>query len=196
MPSAADIQNGLTGAWRLMMGRSDGLRLFDLSVDGFWDSFFAIVVALPALAIGWISLSNQALDGAETFSRGGLILRYALIDGSTWLLPLIGFAMVAKPIGIADRFVSYVVASNWGSALLAWMTLPPVIATLFAPDASSLVDLFRLLFFGASLVLGWRLTTVVIGRGAAFGTAVFAGMFAASLTVLLVLQALLGMPLS
>ena len=35
----------LTGAWRLMLGKADGLRLLDLSADGFWNSFFAIVVA-------------------------------------------------------------------------------------------------------------------------------------------------------
>ena len=47
MPSAENIQLYLTGAWRMMMGKADGLRLLDLSVDGFWNSFFAIVIALP-----------------------------------------------------------------------------------------------------------------------------------------------------
>ena len=37
-----------------------------------------------------------------------------------------------------------------------------------------------------------RMTNVAIGKGAAVGTAVFAGMFVASLIVLFALQALLG----
>lgn len=32
----AEIQSGLAGAWRLMTGRADGLKLLNLSADGFW----------------------------------------------------------------------------------------------------------------------------------------------------------------
>ena len=50
MLSADETQASLTGAWRLMLGKADGLRLLDLSADGFWNSFFAIIVATPALS--------------------------------------------------------------------------------------------------------------------------------------------------
>ncbi len=65
MPSAEEIQLYLTGAWRMMMGKADGLRLLDLSADGFWNSFFAIVIALPALIVGWVGVANElsALSG-------------------------------------------------------------------------------------------------------------------------------------
>jgi hypothetical protein len=195
MLSGAEIQSGLAGAWRLMMGRADGLRLLDLSADGFWNSFFAIVVAVPPMALGWMLLADHVAGNAETVSRGGLFLRYGLTDLGTWLLPLAGFAVAARPAGIADRFVPYVVASNWGSALLAWLTLPPAIVTVLAPAATDIIALLKLLFFGLSLLFGWRLTNAVIDRGAALGTAVFAAMFAASLIVLLLLQALLGLSL-
>ena len=39
----------------MMLGKPDGLRLLDLSADGFWNSFFAIVGALPALIAGWVT---------------------------------------------------------------------------------------------------------------------------------------------
>ena len=45
MLSADETQSALLGAWRLMLGKADGFRLLDLSADGFWNSFFAIVVA-------------------------------------------------------------------------------------------------------------------------------------------------------
>ncbi|TIT58985.1 MAG: transporter, partial [Mesorhizobium sp.] len=48
------------------------------------------------------------------------------------------------------------------------------------------------LLFAVSMILTWRMTNAVIGRGAAVGTAVFAGMFVASLVLLFGLQALLG----
>lgn len=192
MLASAEIQSGLTGAWRMMAGRADGLRLLDLTADGFWNSFFAIVVAAPAMALGWIMLADQFSD-VQAASRAGLVLRYAMRDLGTWVLPLVGLALTAKPAGIGDRFVPYVVASNWGSALLVWLTLPPTVVAMLAPGATDFVTLLSLLFYGVSLFLGWRLTNIAIGRGPAIGSAVFAGMFVASLMVLLALQALLGL---
>ena len=52
MPSTDDIYRQLTGVWQMMTGKPDGIRLLDLSADGFWNSFFAIVVAVPALIVG------------------------------------------------------------------------------------------------------------------------------------------------
>jgi hypothetical protein len=45
------------------------------------------------------------------------------------------------------------------------------------------------------MVLIWRMTNAAIGKGAATGSAVFAGMFVASLMVLFILQGLLGLSL-
>src|SRR5262245_64178864 len=108
MPAAEDIQRYLTGAWRLMMGKPDGLRLLDISADGFWNSFFAIVIALPALAASWIAVANdfgQAADIAP--SRLSILLRLALVDLGAWVLPLGALALAARKAGIADRLVHY-----------------------------------------------------------------------------------------
>jgi hypothetical protein len=59
MPSAENIQLYLTGAWRMMLGKADGLRLLDLSADGFWNSFFAIAIALPPLTVSWVGAANE-----------------------------------------------------------------------------------------------------------------------------------------
>ena len=50
-----------------------------------------------------------------------------------------------------------------------------------------------LVLFAISMVLFWRLTNAVLGKGPALASAVFAGMFAVSLAVLFGLQALLGL---
>lgn len=191
MPSAEEIQRYLTGAWRLATGRTDGLAMLDISADGFWNSFFAIPVAFPALVVGWVSAANGL--GGETFGgRLSVLLRLATIDLLTWVVPIALLAVLARPAGIAQRFVPYVVASNWASALFIWMMLPPAIVNLFWPAAQQVTVLVSLLIFGVTLVLSWRLTNAVLGMGAAMASAVFAGMFGASLAILLMLQALFG----
>lgn len=179
-----------------MLGKADGLRALDLSADGFWNSFFAIVVALPAMAVGWVGIANEIGDPEAMATRFGVVLRLALVDMGTWVLPLVGLAMVGRRVGIGDRFVHYVVASNWASAIIAWMMLPAALIRLVVPSANQLTALLSLVLFVASMVFTWRMTNVAIGKGAAVGTAVFAGMFVASLAVLFALQAMLGITVS
>ena len=194
MPSFEDIHRYLTGVWRMMMGRPDGIQLLDLSADGFWNSFFAIAVALPALIVGWVGIANELGAEPDIFgSKISILLRVALVDAGTWLLPLAILAVVAPWAGIAGRFVHYVVASNWASALIVWLMLPAALLRLFAPSLQGLAEVLSLGLFAVSMALTWRLTNVAIGKGASVATAVFAGMFIASLVILFVLQGALGL---
>jgi hypothetical protein len=193
MLSGAEVYQGLSAAWKLMTGKPEGLRLLDLSADGFWNSFFAIVVALPALVLGWVAIANE-METTGFGAKLGAMVRLAMVDLGAWVLPLCGLALVARRAGIAQRFVHYVVATNWASAIIVWIMLPPALLRLVAPGTTDdFASLLSLALFGLTMVLVWRLTNAVIAMGAAVGTAVFAGMFFASLAVLLALQSLLGL---
>ncbi|RWL82343.1 MAG: transporter [Mesorhizobium sp.] len=192
MLSADETYASLAGAWRLMFGKADGLRLLDLSADGFWNSFFAIVVAAPALIVGWVGIANEIGDPEAFAGRLGMLIRLATVDIGSWVLPLVALALVAPRAGIGGRFVHYVVASNWASAIIAWLMLPSALLRLFLPSNNDVNSLVSLFLFALSALLTWRMTNASIGKGAAVGTAVFVGMFIASLLVLFGLQALLG----
>ncbi len=193
MPPADDIQRYLVGAWRLMSGKRDGLSLLDISADGFWNSFFAIVIALPPLIVGWVGTANELGDDpTATATRFSYLLRLAIVDLGAWVLPLLALALAAPLAGIRDRFVQYVVAINWASAILAWLLLPVALLRLVVSSTSSVFVLASIALFGLSMVLTWRLTNTVIARGPAIGSAVFAGMFTMSIIVLLVLETMLG----
>ncbi|MCV0379511.1 transporter [Nitratireductor sp.] len=193
MPSFAEIQQYFAGVWRMMMGRSEGLRLLDLSADGFWNSFFAILVAFPPLVVGWVTISNELAGGEVVAARFALFNRLMVTDIATWVIPFAILALVARPAGIADRFVHYVVASNWASALFSWITLPAMLIRLFIPAAAEFANLLTFVIFIGTLVLSWRLTNAAIGKGPAVASAVFAAMFAASLGVLFTFEGLLGL---
>ncbi|ESY07170.1 transporter [Mesorhizobium sp. C386A] len=192
MLSVDETSSSLNGAWRLMLGKADGLRLLDLSADGFWNSFFAIVVAAPAMIVGWVGTANEIGDPNAFAGRLGMLVRLATVDLGSWLLPLVVLALVASRAGIGDRFVHYVVASNWASAITAWMLLPSALIRLFLPSGNPVAELVWLVLVVLSLVLSWRMTNAAIGKGAAVGSAVFAGMLVVSLAVLFGLVALLG----
>jgi len=192
MLSGDETYASLAGAWRLMFGKSDGLRLLNLSADGFWNSFFAIVVAAPALIVGWVELANEIGDPNAFAGRLGMLIRLATVDIGSWVLPLVALALVAPRAGIGGRFVHYVVASNWASAIIAWLMLPSALVRLLLSSTNEISSGVSFVLFLLSMVLTWRMTNATIGKGAAVGTAVFVGMFVASLLVLFGLQALLG----
>jgi hypothetical protein len=194
MPPAEQIQLHLHGAWRMMLGRSDGLRMLDISADGFWASFYAIVVALPALFAGWVSVaSDMAALAPDGPGRVSLILRLGLVDLASWILPLVALALAAPYAGIRDRFAQYVIASNWATALIVWIMLPPSILRIVFPAAADVAALLSLGLFVLTLVFSWRLTNAAIGKGPAVATGVFVAMVAMSLFVLFGMQDLLGL---
>lgn len=191
MAGMNDIQRSLAGAWRLMTGRADGLRLLDISADGFWNSFFAIPVALPALAIGWIMAANGiAADGGG--GRLSVVMTLAIVDLSVWIVPLVVFVAAAPQFGLSDRVAHLVVAYNWGEALMSWLALPVALVILTFDVGQQTSDALMLFLFILLTVLGWRLVTTAIGRGLGVGSAVFAGMFVVSLVVLITLERLMG----
>jgi hypothetical protein len=194
MPSIEEIQQYLTGAWRMMTGKPDGLKLLDISADGFWNSFFAIVVALPALIVGWVGIANELGElGGDFGGRLSIVLRLAVIDMLAWVIPLLGLGLVARQVGIADRYVHFVVASNWASVVLVWLMLPLAILNLLVPGAVELNDALSLLVFLAALVLTWRMTNAVLAKGPAIATAVFVAVLFVSLFLILSLQGLFGL---
>ena len=193
MPPSEEIQRHLYGAWQMMLGKRDGIRLLDLSVDGFWNSFFAIVVALPVLVVGWVPMANEAYGTASTLGeRVSFIVRLAMVDLSVWVLPMAALALVAGVIGVKDRFVPYVVATNWGNALFAWFMLPASLLNLIFPGAADLTISLSLLIFLGTLVLSWRLTNAALNKGPMMASGVFVGTLFFAIMLLFLLQDLFG----
>lgn len=192
MPTGEQIQQYVNGAWRLMMGRPDGEQLLDISADGFWNSFFAIIVALPPMAVGWVAMAN-AMGGDAFGARLGVVFRLVFVDLVTWVLPLVALGAAARLVGIAPRYVAYVVASNWGSVVFLWLMVIPSLLDLVWPTGREVTAAISLLLLFATMVLSWRLTNAILGMGAAVATGVFAGMFLFSLLLMVTLQSLLGL---
>jgi hypothetical protein len=194
MPSTVQIRQYLLGAWRLMFGRQDGLKLLDISADGFWDSFFAMVVALPPLLIGWIAYANELGQAPEIYGgKPSIVVRLAIAEFGEWVLPLIALALAARPAGITDRFVHYVVASNWATAAFLWVTLPLPLLQMLLPADSGLFLAAAFAVFVLSIIFTWRLTNAALNKGAGTATLITAGIVVMSMLVSVALQSAFGL---
>ncbi|APX68886.1 MULTISPECIES: hypothetical protein [unclassified Brucella] len=193
MPSLDDIFRYFRGAWKMMLGRKDGLNFLDISAEDFWASFYAIAVALPPLFASWVAYAANLTAGREEAGTRFLIVtRTAVVDIGAWLVPLVIVGLLAKRIGIAKRYATYVIAINWGNALLAWLFTPITLLQLFFPGRFDVATLFAFIMFGISIVLSYRLTFVALQRPHSYTAPFFACMFIGSLFLTALLQQLLG----
>lgn len=193
MPSLDDIFRYFRGAWKMMLGRKDGLNFLDISAEDFWASFYTIAVALPPLFASWVAYAANLTAGREEAGTRFLIVtRTAVVDIGAWLVPLVIIGLLAKRIGIAKRYATYVIAINWGNALLAWLFTPITLLQLFFPGRFDVATLFAFVMFGISIVLSYRLTFVALQRPHTYAAPFFACVFIGSLFLTALLQQLLG----
>jgi hypothetical protein len=120
MPDRDEIVQSLTGAWRLFLDRPNAMRLFNVSVDGFWRSFAAIIFIVPAYALFAITerieiLGEPVVD--PIFSDGPFIANKVLTLLLDWVTLPILLAAFASLLGVARSYTAYVVARNWCAVL-------------------------------------------------------------------------------
>jgi hypothetical protein len=115
-----NLAENLAGAWAIMRGRADGLTRLDLSLEGFWRSFAAIVLLVPFALLALISQERLAAAAGEEAGTGGLGLEAVALVVDWFAFPLV-FALLARPLGLGARYVPFIVARNWASVIVAAM---------------------------------------------------------------------------
>jgi hypothetical protein len=190
-PSISYAAQNMRGAWLTMLGRREGLLGLDISEEGFWRSLQAVPAGLPVLLISWITYSRQVAL-ASSMTAGQAAWRIGLTDLCAWFLPLAAFALAARRLGLADRFVHYFVAANWASAALIYLMLPVIALEAVLPQGSEANSLASLTYFCASLILTFRMTHVTLARSWQVSLAVFLAMTVLSFLIIFGMQDLLG----
>lgn len=187
MLTADEISRSTGGAWALFKGDPQGLRSFDVSIDGFWRSFGVIALLLPAIGILIASermfLMNQLPVNDVTFPSGAFVWSRLIGFAVGWVDYPIVLALLAVPLGIAKRYVPLVVALNWTSLIAAIpITLPHLLHVLglAGDEMTSFLSLFAL---GAVLRYQYVVTRVATGAQIGFCVGLVALDFVLSLAV-------------
>lgn len=164
--AAEDVTRSLRGSWHLMTRGSEALQELDLTRDGFWRSFLAFSLMLPATIA--ILAAVRLLAGLP--NSAGLFASPALAVAVIGAECLAVLAVPALLIGLAPnlahapRFTSFVIAWNWAGIVSASLMAVP--AAVFAIGWSNPgLAAMQALAFGA-IVLRLR---YCVAR-AAFGT--------------------------
>lgn len=153
-----EITRSIEGTLRLLKGDRSGISLLNLSVDGFWNSFFAAVLVAPAYVI-MLLLTDAAgppsgLVGWRLLASGGL---FYLVSWA--LMPILAFAF-CRFFDLERRFVPLVVALNWSAVIQMAIFLPVLAVAALLPGVLGGVVL--LVTTGALLYYQWFITTTAL----------------------------------
>src|SRR3974390_457018 len=113
MPATAwlEVRLALVGALRLAKGDRGGLSCFDRSIDGFWRSFRAAVIAYPL----YLMLLMMRVTIAEWERSGGfyIIGVETIAYVVAWVAFPLAMLTVTRWIDRSHRFFDFMVPYNW-----------------------------------------------------------------------------------
>jgi hypothetical protein len=143
----------LSGAWAVMNGRAEGLQKLDLTIDGFWRSFGAIVLILPVALVALASerIALAAAAGEVAALAGAYVVLRLIAVIVDWLAFPLTLALLARPLGIAARFVPYIIARNWAAVLVAAMFAVPHLLHVLGLLPTTMLPVVLLIPFGLAV---------------------------------------------
>lgn len=121
MIDLAAAYRGIAGALRLARLDPSAIRDFDGSIEGFWKSFQAAIVAAPLFALLILlrttehPLSSDPLR-ALFIEAIGYVIGWTAFPLAAWYL--------ANALGKSQRYLTYIVAYNWANVLQVTAFVP------------------------------------------------------------------------
>lgn len=190
-----EIVRSLTGAWSLFLDRSDAMRHFDVSADGFWRSFYVIVLILPAYAL--IALSEQGRILADPvlaagFDSNAFVINKSLTLVFNWIMLPVVLALAAPPLGVSRSYAAFIVARNWGTFISVSLFALMDVLFLLGILGERVAGYMFLLTFVVVIRYDYLIARRALGVDIPFAIGVVVGDFAISLAIFSVANSFIG----
>ncbi|MBN8997161.1 MAG: hypothetical protein J0H63_02335 [Rhizobiales bacterium] len=187
-----EIVRSITGAWHVFIDRPDADRYFDLSVTGFWRSFRAIVLILPAYALSaattWTTLPSS-MDTTTFFVARTVSLA---ID---WVAFPIVLALVADRLRVSSTYSAYVIVRNWASVIATTPFAIISILYILGPIGQEVASTLSLAVLFVILRYNYLIARRVLQVGIPLAIGVVVVDFILSLSIDAGISALFGVPI-
>jgi hypothetical protein len=167
------LKHAIATAFRVARFETAAIADFDQSFEGFYRSFFAAIVCLPLYVFVVLGERRLTYDIANSAPGSAFVplpppdLGFAAWQGAAyvlnWLTLPIALIALAPLLGVGKRYVSYIVAYNWGTCVVLAATLIPY--AVYLSGFASFTAVF-IVYYGVSLFVltyRWRLARYGLG---------------------------------
>lgn len=182
LPSLAELHAAFRGLGLVVRGDRRALAFYDLSVEGFWRSFWPpLLIAIPYLLL--LDAMAVALSTGAEEPVGISLLPQAVLQLSSWLGYLLVMVLYCRAFALTAGYAAFVVLYNWGQAIFMAATVLVLAAShwgLLPPGAP--------VGWSGMLLVLWIYVVVQMARlalGARTGVAIVAALLDVAMTVLL-----------
>lgn len=126
------VSRAMTGVYRLGLHDAKGLSWFEMTADGFFRSFWAIVLSAPLYAycvLGTIDAAQTIPDtDGKTVSLTVFILLHVLYFLGSSVAFLIAMGPLSRLLELQARYAAFAIAYNWGTLAIHAAAAVPVLA--------------------------------------------------------------------
>ncbi len=131
----SEITRSLHGAWRIARMDPDALKHFDLTIDGFWRSFAAVLVVAPFYVV-FLIFNHGNQPGLELPTGPAVSIEFFVaVKLVAYIASWLAFPLVMVPISrmldLSQTYVPYIIVWNWSNVLVMAVILPTVL--MFPP---------------------------------------------------------------
>jgi len=164
--NAAYVREHLKIALRVARFEKDSVRDFDQSFDGFFRSFFGIVLCAPFFMLVLFAerriVANAAIEMPEVsfppLPPANLIF-FALESANylaSWIVFPLAMIFLTRLLGVGERYVPFIVAYNWTSCIVFALTAIPSLLFLLGvvPIAGAVVLYYPVVLF--AIAYHWK----------------------------------------
>ncbi len=149
-----EVTRSIHGAWRIARMDPDALNYFELSIDGFWRSFVALLVVAP-FYIMFLILNHGSQPGLE-LPTGPVVSTefYVAVKLIAYIIGWLIFPLVMVPISrlldLSQSYIPYIIVWNWSNVLVMAVILPTV---LLFPPADQTGAAAKMVLMGAQITM-------------------------------------------
>lgn len=164
--TADEVNRSFRGTLDLLHSRVEGLRSFDMSERGFWRSFTAIWLTLPAyivslaferLRLGLLQPDRSLLDNVW------IDLVVALGHVASFMVLPLAMIWIARRFNLTKAYVPFVIVTNWITAMGLLVLSVPAMLLLLGWATPALASVFSLAFAVIIVRMQWFATKATLG---------------------------------
>jgi hypothetical protein len=149
MPDQEEVLRSIYAAYRLAWLDRAGMGHFNLSVEGFWNSFFAAVLVAPGYAL---LVAQDLLARPEAVSPAWAFVIETLAYGIAWAAFPVVALVLTHLMGLSRNYAALIIAANWAAVIQICVFLAAVALGFVLPPLGALAVT---LATGAILLYQW-----------------------------------------
>jgi len=173
----AYMRRSVDAAFDLVVRNPRAWSRFDLTVEGFFRSFAAILIVLPMNIVTDLIYNQMAAARAlekgqpiaeQTYSLGEAVFSGIALSAQ-WLVFPIAMIFVLRFLGLAHRYTALIVAHNWGTVVVWLFNMPAFL--LFAAGIIGVDTAWDLTFIVLGFTIYYRFYIAQTALDTGWGTA-------------------------